>query len=164
MTGGPELGGNKVRKLEFLLADALGRGCDSIVTIGGEQSNHCRATACAARLVGLYPHLILRTSPTSSSSSSSKPSTPQVESSSQTSTTKDLHNNFHDDVDVSLGLQGNILFDRIVGSTIYTCTAGEVCAEKKQNLYCFRASVFQFFIPPSPLVPMLILFIFSMAV
>lgn len=49
-TGGVELGGNKIRKLEFLLADALEKGCDSVVTIGGEQSNHCRATA-AARLV-----------------------------------------------------------------------------------------------------------------
>jgi D-cysteine desulfhydrase len=34
--------GNKVRKLEFLLADALKKGCDAVVTIGGEQSNHCR--------------------------------------------------------------------------------------------------------------------------
>lgn len=46
-TGGVELGGNKVRKLEFLLADALAKGCDAVVTIGGEQSNHCRATAAA---------------------------------------------------------------------------------------------------------------------
>ncbi len=46
-TGGAELGGNKVRKLEFLLAEALAKGCDSVVTIGGEQSNHCRATAAA---------------------------------------------------------------------------------------------------------------------
>jgi len=44
MTAGVELGGNKVRKLEFLLADALEGGYDSVVTIGGEQSNHCRAT------------------------------------------------------------------------------------------------------------------------
>jgi D-cysteine desulfhydrase len=46
-TGGVELGGNKVRKLEFLLADALAKECDAVVTIGGEQSNHCRATAAA---------------------------------------------------------------------------------------------------------------------
>jgi D-cysteine desulfhydrase family pyridoxal phosphate-dependent enzyme len=59
-TGGLELGGNKVRKLEFLLADALSLGADSVITIGGEQSNHCRATAAAARMVGLEPHLILR--------------------------------------------------------------------------------------------------------
>ena len=44
MTAGVELGGNKIRKLEFLLADALENGYDSVVTIGGEQSNHCRAT------------------------------------------------------------------------------------------------------------------------
>ena len=44
MTAGTELGGNKVRKLEFLLADALDGGYDSVITIGGEQSNHCRAT------------------------------------------------------------------------------------------------------------------------
>lgn len=61
LTGGVELGGNKIRKLEFLLAEALEQGCDSVVTIGGEQSNHCRATACAARALGLEPHLILRT-------------------------------------------------------------------------------------------------------
>jgi 1-aminocyclopropane-1-carboxylate deaminase/D-cysteine desulfhydrase-like pyridoxal-dependent ACC family enzyme len=36
--------GNKVRKLEFLLADAIQKGCDSVITIGGLQSNHCRST------------------------------------------------------------------------------------------------------------------------
>jgi D-cysteine desulfhydrase family pyridoxal phosphate-dependent enzyme len=59
---GMELSGNKVRKLELLLADALASGCDCIVTIGGVQSNHARATAVAARLLGLDAHLILRTS------------------------------------------------------------------------------------------------------
>jgi D-cysteine desulfhydrase family pyridoxal phosphate-dependent enzyme len=59
---GLELSGNKVRKLEFLLADALAAGCDCVVTIGGVQSNHARATAVAARLLGLDAHLILRTS------------------------------------------------------------------------------------------------------
>jgi len=60
MSGGIELGGNKIRKLEFLLADALSLGRKSVITIGGEQSNHCRATASACRLLGLVPHLILR--------------------------------------------------------------------------------------------------------
>ena len=50
---GAELTGNKARKLEFLMADALARKCDTVVTIGGLQSNHCRATAAAARLVGV---------------------------------------------------------------------------------------------------------------
>ena len=57
MTGGVELGGNKVQKLKFLLVDALEQGCNSVVIIGGKQSNHCRTTACAARALGLEPHL-----------------------------------------------------------------------------------------------------------
>jgi D-cysteine desulfhydrase len=52
----------QVRKLEFLMAEAVAGGYDSVITIGGVQSNHCRATATAARLLGLEPHLILRTS------------------------------------------------------------------------------------------------------
>lgn len=59
---GCELSGNKVRKLEFLLADAISKGCDSVITVGGIQSNHCRATAAAARRLGLEPHIVLRTS------------------------------------------------------------------------------------------------------
>jgi D-cysteine desulfhydrase family pyridoxal phosphate-dependent enzyme len=62
MSGGPDLGGNKVRKLEFLLADAKRQGADTIVTIGGIQSNHARATAVAARLCGFSSSLILRVS------------------------------------------------------------------------------------------------------
>lgn len=58
---GCELSGNKVRKLEFLLASALKAGCDSVITVGGIQSNHCRATSAAARRVGLTPHILLRT-------------------------------------------------------------------------------------------------------
>ncbi len=98
-TGGVELGGNKLqlRKLEFLLADALAKGCDSVVTIGGEQSNHCRATAAAARMVGLSPNLILRTR---------------------------RADKIHDKTD-ELGFEGNILFDRMMGSSVYTCTPGE---------------------------------------
>ncbi|CAG9461591.1 unnamed protein product [Pedinophyceae sp. YPF-701] len=61
---GMQMSGNKVRKLEFLMAEALAQGADTIITIGGIQSNHCRATATAARLLGLDCHLILRTSRT----------------------------------------------------------------------------------------------------
>jgi len=57
---GSELSGNKVRKLEFLLAAAKAEGCDCVVTVGGIQSNHCRATAVAARRVGLEPFLVQR--------------------------------------------------------------------------------------------------------
>lgn len=70
--GGPELlikrddltglglGGNKLRKLEFLLADALRKGADTIVTTAAAQSNMCRQTAAAARKLGLDVVLILR--------------------------------------------------------------------------------------------------------
>jgi D-cysteine desulfhydrase family pyridoxal phosphate-dependent enzyme len=60
-------GGNKVRKLEYLIADALEQGCDTLVTGGGRQSNHCRITAAAANRLGLRCTIVL-TSP--------RPSTP----------------------------------------------------------------------------------------
>ncbi|XP_046543189.1 bifunctional D-cysteine desulfhydrase/1-aminocyclopropane-1-carboxylate deaminase, mitochondrial-like [Haliotis rubra] len=66
MTGGT-LSGNKVRKLEFLFADAIDQGCKHVCTVGGIQSNHCRAVAVAARQLGLIPHLLLRTTTTSPS-------------------------------------------------------------------------------------------------
>lgn len=53
------LGGNKVRKLEFLIGDALAQGCDTVITGGAAQSNHCRQTAAAAASVGLACHLAL---------------------------------------------------------------------------------------------------------
>jgi len=46
-------GGNKTRKLEFLVADALAKGCDTLVTCGAPQSNHCRITLSAAIKEGL---------------------------------------------------------------------------------------------------------------
>lgn len=58
---GAELSGNKVRKLEFLLAEARALGCDTVITCGGQQSNHCRATALASARVGMGSHLLLRT-------------------------------------------------------------------------------------------------------
>ncbi|RDX70998.1 putative D-cysteine desulfhydrase 1, mitochondrial, partial [Mucuna pruriens] len=54
--------GNKGRKLEFLMGDAIAQGADSIITIGGIQSNHCRATAIAAKHLNLDSFLILFTS------------------------------------------------------------------------------------------------------
>jgi D-cysteine desulfhydrase family pyridoxal phosphate-dependent enzyme len=54
---GPGLGGNKTRKLEYLLAEAKQRGLHKVATFGGLQSNHARITAAAARKLGLEPHL-----------------------------------------------------------------------------------------------------------
>ncbi len=70
--GGPQLwvkrddqtglatGGNKTRKLEFLVAEALARGADTLVTCGAAQSNHARQTAAAAARFGLACTLVLR--------------------------------------------------------------------------------------------------------
>ncbi len=72
MLGGPEIwikrddqtglatGGNKTRKLRLLVADALARGADTLITAGAVQSNHCRQTAAAAAQFGLACHLVLR--------------------------------------------------------------------------------------------------------
>lgn len=58
---GIELSGNKIRKLEFLFAEAKSEGADTVITCGGEQSNHCRATALAATRLGLKSVVVLRT-------------------------------------------------------------------------------------------------------
>lgn len=52
-------GGNKTRKLEFLIADALSQGADTIITCGAVQSNHCRLTLAAAVKEGLKCRLVL---------------------------------------------------------------------------------------------------------
>lgn len=69
--GGPEIwikrddqtglatGGNKTRKLEYLMGAALEAGADCVITAGSTQSNHARQTAAAARACGLIPHLVL---------------------------------------------------------------------------------------------------------
>lgn len=58
---GSALSGNKIRKLEFLFAEARAQGADTVITCGGEQSNHCRATAVAAAQLGMKSYLLLRT-------------------------------------------------------------------------------------------------------
>ena len=71
LLGGPEIwikrddctglstGGNKTRKLEFLMAEALEQGADMVLTQGATQSNHARQTAAAAAKLGLDCHIIL---------------------------------------------------------------------------------------------------------
>ncbi|KAK5735971.1 hypothetical protein LTR17_007806 [Elasticomyces elasticus] len=55
---GLAFGGNKVRKLEYVVHEALERGCDTLVTTGGVQSNHMRQTAAAARFLGMKAVLV----------------------------------------------------------------------------------------------------------
>ncbi|GMG88275.1 D-cysteine desulfhydrase family protein [Biformimicrobium ophioploci] len=57
------LSGNKIRKLEFVVAAAQASGCDTLITCGGLQSNHCRATALLGARLGLKVHLVLRGEP-----------------------------------------------------------------------------------------------------
>lgn len=56
-------GGNKARKLEYLCADAIAQGCDTLVTGGGRQSNHVRMTAAAANKLGLACTVVLASDP-----------------------------------------------------------------------------------------------------
>jgi D-cysteine desulfhydrase family pyridoxal phosphate-dependent enzyme len=56
---GLALGGNKARKLEHLVRDAIAKGCDTLVTGGGAQSNHARMTAAAAAKMKMACHLVL---------------------------------------------------------------------------------------------------------
>lgn len=58
---GLALGGNKTRKLEFLIGDALSQGADTVFTAGAPQSNHCRQTAAACCKAGLRCILVLTT-------------------------------------------------------------------------------------------------------
>ncbi len=52
-------GGNKTRKLEFLIQEAIDANCDTIITAGAQQSNHCRQTAAACAIANLNCHLLL---------------------------------------------------------------------------------------------------------
>lgn len=56
---GLAFGGNKTRKLEYLVGDAVSKNCDCVITGGAAQSNHCRQTAAAAAICGLECHLTL---------------------------------------------------------------------------------------------------------
>lgn len=60
---GLELSGNKVRKLEYIVARAIAEGCDTLVTEGTWQSNHGRATAIAAARLGMGCRLLIRPEP-----------------------------------------------------------------------------------------------------
>lgn len=57
---GSAISGNKVRKLEYCIADAIDKGCDTLITCGGVQSNLCRAVALLGAQLGLHVHLVLR--------------------------------------------------------------------------------------------------------
>lgn len=61
---GSEISGNKIRKLEYSIYEALENGCDTLITCGGIQSNHTRATAAAGIKLGMRAILVLRSDET----------------------------------------------------------------------------------------------------
>lgn len=87
---GSLLSGNKVRKLEFTVAHAKAQNCDVLITCGGLQSNHCRATAFIGAQLGIPVHLVLRGRPPEASGT----------------------NNVHANLD------GNLLLDHLAGAKI----------------------------------------------
>lgn len=58
LNSGLAYGGNKTRKLEYVVADALSKGCDTLISIGGVQSNHTRQVAAVAARLGLRARLV----------------------------------------------------------------------------------------------------------
>jgi len=89
--------GNKIRKLEFLLADAQARGADVLVTCGGIQSNHARATALLGARLGMRTVLLLRTTNPIDEARAS----------------------------IDAGPQGNVLLDRLAGAEIRLITPAQ---------------------------------------
>lgn len=61
VSSGLAFGGNKIRKLEWLVADALAKSCDTLVSIGGVQSNHTRQVAAVAAALGMKCHTVQET-------------------------------------------------------------------------------------------------------
>lgn len=61
VSSGLALGGNKIRKLEWLVADAIAQGCDTLVSIGNIQSNHTRQVTAAAAVMGLKSYTVQET-------------------------------------------------------------------------------------------------------
>lgn len=101
---GSTLSGNKVRKLEFLFADAITRGCKHVITCGSIQSNFARTTAIAAAQLGLKCHLILRH--------------PDIEYTTATKQTKDGPIQYKD-CTANLPFDGNVLLDKMTGASVY---------------------------------------------
>jgi len=110
MTGGAEAG-NKIRKLEFLLKDALDRGARRVITCGGIQSNHARATAIISRRLGLECVLLLRVTegPVSGPDHDAKPD--------------------------ELALTGNLLLDRLTGARVRTITPADYARRNECMLH-----------------------------
>ncbi|MDP8228685.1 MAG: D-cysteine desulfhydrase family protein [Candidatus Electryoneaceae bacterium] len=103
---GSGLSGNKVRKLEFLLSDAIRNSSDTIITCGGTQSNHCRATALASARLG-FRCLLLLNQYSNETSFDHNPSLDQNNSLSRSNE------------NLNPSLDGNLLLDRLAGAELH---------------------------------------------
>ncbi|CAC5418368.1 dcyD [Mytilus coruscus] len=101
---GSTLSGNKVRKLEFLFADAIDKDCKNVITCGSIQSNFARSAAIAAAQLGLNCHLLL-----------ASPEVPYTMESKETKTGK----LYYKDCSANLTFEGNVLLDKMSGASIY---------------------------------------------
>lgn len=101
---GSTLSGNKVRKLEFLFADAINKGCKHVITCGSLQSNFARSTAISAAQLGLKCHLFLRLTESRSSLESEETKYGAFE---------------YQDYSTSLSYDGNVLMDKMSGAMLY---------------------------------------------
>ena len=123
---GSELSGNKIRKLEFLMAEALAQGADCIITLGGIQSNHARATAVAATMLGLECHLVSLLKCTNAPHTHTR--TTQILRTSRTC------------VDDDPGLVGNLLVERMAGAHVHLVSKEEYARVGQTKLAALLAA------------------------
>ncbi|HEX4514481.1 MAG TPA: D-cysteine desulfhydrase family protein [Polyangiaceae bacterium] len=131
MTGGAEAG-NKIRKLEFLFADALARGARRIITCGGIQSNHARATAILARRLGLECVLLLRVEGRGAKRSDEEGAVSGPDRDADPKT---------------LPLTGNVLLDRLAGARIRTITPADYARRNACMMHVSEETPHSYVIP-----------------
>lgn len=115
---GSELSGNKVRKLEFSIAEALSQGCDMLITTGGIQSNHCRATVSAATLLGMKSAVLLRISKKGAENVCYKEGIGAPESGREDLMTPEV--------------AGNYFMDRLLGADVHFCSPEEYSQSRNE--------------------------------
>ncbi len=118
---GTEFSGNKIRKLEFSVKEALDRGCDMLITTGGIQSNHCRATVSIAARLGLKVAVLLRV-----------PKKDQQTTGSHRIGKDEAFNFvFGERGDLTLPeVEGNYFLDRLMGADVQFCSPEEYSAHR----------------------------------
>lgn len=136
-------GGNKLRKLEFLLAEAMEKNATDVITIGGMQSNHCRATANAARQLGFQPHVILRGSDEEvrafvrAFGNGSGPRAPRV--ARLLGGGDDVTRGDDVEVDIREVCAGNVIYSLLIGASIHLVTRDEYAKHGSRALTALLA-------------------------